>query len=90
MPKLNLKAHPRDEARPLVVRVDDACRMLGFGRDKIYHLIKSRELDSYFDGLARKITTASIEKYVARQLAAAPTFAPGKNPRARRGTSATI
>lgn len=42
--------------------------VIGCGTTKLYQLINAGELDSYFIGRSRRITTASIRAYVARQL----------------------
>jgi excisionase family DNA binding protein len=44
--------------------------MLGIGNTRGYELIAAGELESYRDGRSRKITVASIKRYVERQLAA--------------------
>jgi excisionase family DNA binding protein len=53
---------------PLVVRPKVACRLLDIGVTRLYELIERGEVESYRDGSARKITTASIRAYIARQL----------------------
>ena len=55
----------------LVVKPARACQMLSCGRTRLYQLIAAKELDSFLDGGARKITIASIHRYIERQLAAA-------------------
>jgi excisionase family DNA binding protein len=56
---------------PLVVKPREACRMLACGMTRLYELIANGEVDSYRDGRSRKITVASIERRIARLLAAA-------------------
>lgn len=56
--------HPRLE--PLVVRPRDACKLLACGRTHLYALIAANEIESFCDGRTRKITLASIRKYVER------------------------
>jgi excisionase family DNA binding protein len=56
---------------PLVVSPAQACQMLGIGNTKLYQLIAAGELETYTDGRARKITTASIRARIARKLAEA-------------------
>jgi excisionase family DNA binding protein len=56
---------------PLVVKPREACRLLACGRTHLYQLIAAREIDSFNDGGARKITVGSIHRYIARQLATA-------------------
>jgi excisionase family DNA binding protein len=60
-----------DELLPLVVRPKTACRMLSCGHSQLYELLNAGELESYLEGAARKITTASIHAYHERKLAAA-------------------
>jgi excisionase family DNA binding protein len=54
---------------PLAVPPREACRLLSLGMSRIYALMRAGELDSYGDGRARRITVASIHKYVSRRLA---------------------
>ena len=42
--------------------------MLDCGRTRLYELINAKELESYLDGKARKITVASIYARVRRKL----------------------
>jgi hypothetical protein len=53
---------------PLVVRPNQAMRMLNCARAGLYELINRGELDSYCDGTARKITVESIRRYIERKL----------------------
>jgi excisionase family DNA binding protein len=55
---------------PLVVKPKVAWRMLGCGNTRGYELIAAGELQSYKDGRSRKITVASIKRYIERRLAA--------------------
>ena len=56
---------------PLVVTPRVACRLLSLGNTRVYELIGNGELDSYVDGQrARRITMASIRRYIARHLPA--------------------
>jgi hypothetical protein len=43
----------------------------GVGSAKLWSLINSKQIESYVDGRARMIVVASIEAYIARQVAAA-------------------
>lgn len=56
---------------PLVLSPKHARRVLNIGTTHLYKLLKQRELQSYADGRSRKIVYASIEAYIARQLAVA-------------------
>ncbi|MCB2047400.1 MAG: helix-turn-helix domain-containing protein [Novosphingobium sp.] len=54
---------------PICVRVNDAARMIGVGRTKLYELIASGELESVKIGKATRITTASLYRLVERHRA---------------------
>jgi excisionase family DNA binding protein len=56
------------EIKPLVVGMSSAAQLLDCGDDRLYQLIKSRQLDSYLDGNRRKITVSSIEAYINKQI----------------------
>ena len=53
----------------IIVKPRTACRLLSVGNTRLYQLIKTGELDSFLDGRSRKITVASIERYISRRLA---------------------
>jgi excisionase family DNA binding protein len=55
----------------VLVRPNDACRMLACGRKRVYQLLADGHLQSFKDGRARKITVSSIQQYIARGLTAA-------------------
>jgi hypothetical protein len=57
---------------PLVVKPRDARRMLSCSHKRVYQLIADGQLESFRDGASRKITVASIERYIARGLAVRP------------------
>jgi hypothetical protein len=72
--------------KPLVVGMATAGVMLDCGVDKLYELIKARELDSYLDGNRRKITMCSIERRIQKRLAAASCeFQGGRHPFRKEG-----
>ena len=52
---------------PLCVKVNDAARMIGIGRTKLYELISKGELETVKIGKATRITTASLHELVRRQ-----------------------
>lgn len=52
---------------PICVRVDEAARMLGLGRTKLYELIGSGEITAIKLGKATRITTESLRDFVRRQ-----------------------
>ena len=51
---------------PICVRINDAARMIGVGRTKLYELISSGELDTLKIGKATRVTTASLHELVGR------------------------
>ena len=42
---------------PICVRINDAARMIGVGRTKVYELISSGELETVKIGKATRVTT---------------------------------
>lgn len=54
--------------KPIAIPPKDAFAALGVGVTKGYELINSGELEAFHVGRARRVTTASLEAYVARQL----------------------
>lgn len=52
---------------PICVRVNDAARMIGVGRTKLYELISSGELETVKIGKATRVTTASLHELVRRR-----------------------
>ena len=63
----------------LLVKPKAAWRMLGCGNTHGYKLLAAGEIESFCDGRARKITVASIHRYIARRLAEST------GPRSKRG-----
>ena len=52
---------------PICVRINDAARMIGVGRTKLYELISSGELETVKIGKATRVTTASLHGLIDRQ-----------------------
>lgn len=52
---------------PICVKVNDAARMIGVGRTKLYELIASGEIEVVKLGKSTRITAASLHKMVMRQ-----------------------
>ncbi|MFQ3895928.1 excisionase [Sphingobium sp. GW456-12-10-14-TSB1] len=52
---------------PICVRVNEAARMIGVGRTKLYELIAAGEIETVKLGKATRITTASLHDLVRRQ-----------------------
>jgi excisionase family DNA binding protein len=51
-------------ARPLCVRVREACRLTGMGRSKLYMLIKEGHIDVVKVGSMTLIPLRSLEKFL--------------------------
>jgi excisionase family DNA binding protein len=58
---------------PLVVKPNVACSMLSVSHKKLYQLLADGQLESFRDGRSRKITVASIERFISSGLAASAT-----------------
>ena len=56
----------QQSVEPICVRVNDAARMIGIGRTKLYELISSGELETVKIGKATRITTASLHQLINR------------------------
>lgn len=52
---------------PICVRVNDAARMIGVGRTKLYALIAAGEVETVKLGKATRVTTASLHDLIRRQ-----------------------
>jgi excisionase family DNA binding protein len=76
----NKKRRPTVDEHALVTSVNGASVILNKAKDGIYALIHAGELESYLDGRARRITMASIKRYVDRKLAASKTFERARYP----------
>ncbi len=50
----------------LLYKPEDAARVLGIGRSKVFELMTSGELASVQIGRSRRITRAALEAFVAR------------------------
>ncbi|HKU24561.1 MAG TPA: helix-turn-helix domain-containing protein [Candidatus Sulfotelmatobacter sp.] len=57
--------HPAPE--PICVRVNEAARMIGVGRTKLYELIAAGEVKTVKLGKATRITTASLRDLIKRR-----------------------
>lgn len=56
--------------KPLAVAPKDGFAMIGVSKSKGWDMIANRELEAFKVGRVTRITVASIEAYIARQLAA--------------------
>lgn len=54
---------------PICVKINDAARMIGIGRTKLYELISMGEVETVKIGKATRITTASLYEFVRRRRA---------------------
>lgn len=52
---------------PICVRVNEAARMIGVGRTKLYELIAAGEVETVKLGKSTRVTTASLHDLVRRQ-----------------------
>ncbi|WP_228242064.1 helix-turn-helix domain-containing protein [Porphyrobacter sp. GA68] len=52
---------------PICVRINEAARMIGIGRTKLYELISTGELETVKIGKATRVTTASLRELVKRR-----------------------
>ncbi len=58
-------------ADPICVRVNDAARMIGVGRTKLYELIAAGDVETVKLGKSTRVTTASLHNLITRQRGAA-------------------
>lgn len=61
-----------EEMKPIAVTPKVGFDLLGVGVTKGYELINSGELEAFKIGRATRITTSSIEAFVARRVAEQP------------------
>jgi excisionase family DNA binding protein len=54
-------------SEPICVRVNDAARMIGVGRTKLYELIAAGEVEAFKLGKSTRITTSSLHNLIKRQ-----------------------
>ena len=52
---------------PICVRINDAARMIGVGRTKLYELIADGEVKTVKLGKSTRVITASLHRLVMRQ-----------------------
>ncbi len=58
---------------PMCVKINDAARIIGVGRTKLYELIADNQLEIVKLGKSSRVTTASLRALVVRQSRAVPT-----------------
>ncbi len=59
---------PTMPIEPLLVRVEEAARILSLSRSTIYEMLESGELPSVRRGTARRIPITALHEWIARQL----------------------
>jgi excisionase family DNA binding protein len=78
---------PKKDAPQIEPRVGspkDAQRRARLGKDRLYELLNSGEIESYLDGRSRKIVLASVDAYIDRQIAQSKgSFQRGRYPKQR-------
>lgn len=52
---------------PICVRINDAARMIGVGRTKLYELIATGEVETVKIGKATRVTTASLHNLIRQR-----------------------
>lgn len=57
---------PIDDLPPLLLRPEQAARVLNISRSKVFELIRSGELRSVKSGGCRRISAIALREYVAR------------------------
>lgn len=67
-PPERTQPHPEQVVEPLLVRVEEAARMLSLSRSTIYEMLDAGELPSVRRGTARRIPIAALRAWVDRQL----------------------
>lgn len=60
-------ATPKPSLEPLLVRVEEAARMLSLSRSTIYEMMDAGELPSVRRGSARRIPVAALREWVNQQ-----------------------
>jgi excisionase family DNA binding protein len=58
----------RSAAEPLLVRVDEAARLLSLSRSTVYEMLDAGERPSVRRGAARRIPVAALRAWVDRQM----------------------
>ncbi|MFN8480187.1 MAG: helix-turn-helix domain-containing protein [Kouleothrix sp.] len=66
------KNSERPAIEPLLVRVEEAARILSLSRSTIYEMMDSGELPSVRWGAARRIPMAALRAWVEQQICATP------------------
>ena len=59
---------PTPMVEPLLVRVEEAARILSLSRSTVYEMLDTGELPSVRRGAARRIPVAALREWVAQQI----------------------
>lgn len=62
------KPQEQPPIEPLLVRVEEAARILSLSRSTIYEMMDAGELPSVRRGAARRIPVAALREWVSRQI----------------------
>lgn len=54
-------------AEPICMKVNDAARLIGVGRTKLYQLIASGDVEAVKLGKSTRVVTASLHRLIMRQ-----------------------
>jgi excisionase family DNA binding protein len=60
---------PKVQIEPLLIRIEEAARILSLSRSTIYEMMDRGELPSVRCGTARRIPLAALRAWVERQVA---------------------
>ena len=60
------------QIEPICVKVNDAARMIGVGRTKLYELIAAGEVDVVKLGKSTRVTTASLRALIQNRCLIGP------------------
>ena len=54
------------ETTPLLVRVDDAAKLLSLSRSVVYELVAQGKIESVVGGKSRRVIVASLHTFIAQ------------------------
>jgi excisionase family DNA binding protein len=66
------RGQPDPPVEPLLIRVEEAARMLSLSRSTIYEMLDAGELPSVRRGVARRIPLAALRAWVAERTTSHP------------------
>ena len=74
MAMITASDQPKSPVEPLLVRVEEAARILSLSRSTIYEMMDAGELPSVRYGAARRIPVAALRAWVAQHTQATVTI----------------